>query len=105
MVNLIADLADIIALLYGERGGVVLVILFLGTLFFMGSLMIIVLTLVRFFSFVFSLLRKVFLRYRNRTLSIWKSDTLPAVLPVHGKRRWRSLRGAGRQRVPQTDAY
>lgn len=69
MVNLIADLADIIALLHGERGGVVLVILFLGTLYFMGSLMIIVLTLVRFFSFVFSLLRKVFLRYRNKKIN------------------------------------
>ncbi|EAB3603239.1 hypothetical protein D9N40_24370 [Salmonella enterica] len=69
MVNLIADLADIIALLHGEHGGVVLVILFLGTLFFMGSLMIIVLTLVRFFSFVFSLLRKVFLRYRNKKIN------------------------------------
>ncbi|EEI6292607.1 hypothetical protein GUQ00_000528 [Salmonella enterica] len=64
MVNLIADLADIIALLHGEHGGVVLVILFLGTLFFMGSLMIIVLTLVRFFSFIFSLLKRVV--YRNR---------------------------------------
>ncbi len=69
MVNLIADLADIIALLHGEHGGVVLVILFLGTLYFMGSLMIIVLTLVRFFSFVFSLLRKVFLRYRNKKIN------------------------------------
>ncbi|EAA6842435.1 hypothetical protein DRX19_15565 [Salmonella enterica subsp. enterica] len=69
MVNLIADLADIIALLHGEHGGVVLVILFLGTLFFMGSLVIIVLTLVRFFSFVFSLLRKVFLRYRNKKIN------------------------------------
>lgn len=69
MVNLIADLADIIALLHGEHGGVVLVILFLGTLFFMGSLMIIVLTLVRFFSFIFSLLRKVFLRYRNKKIN------------------------------------
>lgn len=69
MVNLIADLADIIALLHGEHGGVVLVILFLGTLYFMGSLMIIVLALVRFFSFVFSLLRKVFLRYRNKKIN------------------------------------
>lgn len=69
MVNLIADLADIIALLHGEHGGIVLVILFLGTLFFMGSLVIIVLTLVRFFSFVFSLLRKVFLRYRNKKIN------------------------------------
>lgn len=69
MVNFIADLADIIALLHGEHGGVVLVILFLGTLFFMGSLVIIVLTLVRFFSFVFSLLRKVLLRYRNKKIN------------------------------------
>lgn len=69
MVNLIADLADIIALLHGEHGGVVLVILFLGTLYFMGSLMIIVLALVRFFSFVFSLLRKLFLRYRNKKIN------------------------------------
>ncbi|EBM3648217.1 hypothetical protein DXW22_23490 [Salmonella enterica] len=69
MVNLIADLADISALLHGEHGGVVLVILFLGTLFFMGSLMIIILTLVRFFSFVLSLLRKVFLRYRNKKIN------------------------------------
>lgn len=69
MVNFIADLADIIALLHGEHGGVVLVILFLGTLFFMGSLVIIVLTLVRFFSFFFSLLRKVFLRYRNKKIN------------------------------------
>lgn len=69
MVNLIADLADISALLHGEHGGVVLVILFLGTLFFMGSLVIIVLTLVRFFSFVFSLLRKVLLRYRNKKIN------------------------------------
>lgn len=69
MPDLMADLADIIALLHGEHGGVVLVILFLGALFFMGSLMIIVLTLVRFFSFVFSLLRKVFLRYRNKKIN------------------------------------
>lgn len=38
MVDLMADLADIIALLHGEHGGVVLVILFLGTLYFMGGL-------------------------------------------------------------------
>ncbi|PUO37782.1 hypothetical protein DAX99_25415 [Salmonella enterica subsp. enterica] len=69
MVNLIADLADISVLLHGEHGGVVLVILFLGTLFFMGSLMIIVLTLVRLFSFIFSLLRKVLLRYRNKKIN------------------------------------
>ncbi|EAA8668230.1 hypothetical protein A6856_25355 [Salmonella enterica] len=69
MVNLITDLADISALLHGEHGGVVLVILFLGTLFFMGNLMIIVLTLVRLFSFIFSLLRKVLLRYRNKKIN------------------------------------
>ncbi|EBR9314945.1 hypothetical protein D4F06_26785 [Salmonella enterica subsp. enterica serovar Muenchen] len=69
MVNLITDLADISALLHGEHGCVVLVILFLGTLFFMGNLMIIVLTLVRLFSFIFSLLRKVLLRYRNKKIN------------------------------------
>ncbi|EKP7536947.1 hypothetical protein P3133_000923 [Salmonella enterica] len=64
MPDLMAEIADISALLHGEHGGVVLVILFLGALFFMGSLMIIVLTLVRFFSFIFSLLKRVV--YRNR---------------------------------------
>ncbi|ENE1198143.1 hypothetical protein ABM196_001860 [Salmonella enterica] len=61
MPDLMAELANISALLHGEHGGVILVILFLGTLFFMGSLMTIVLTL---FSFIFSLLKRVV--YRNR---------------------------------------
>lgn len=52
MVDLMADLADISALLHGEYGGVVLVILFSGTLFLMSCLTIIVLALVRFFSFI-----------------------------------------------------
>lgn len=69
MVNLITDLADINDLLHGEHGGIVLVILFLGTLFFMGNFMIIVLALVRFFSFVFCLIRKVSLRYRNKKIN------------------------------------
>lgn len=66
MVDLTAGLADISALLHGEHGGVILVILFSGTLFFMGNLMIMVFALVRFFSFIFSLLRKVLLIYRNK---------------------------------------
>lgn len=57
MVNLIPDLAGISALLNGDLGGVVLVILFLGTLLFVGNLMLIVLALVRFFLFSFSLLK------------------------------------------------
>ncbi len=52
MVNLIPDLAGIRALLHGDLGGVVLVILFLGTLLFVGNLMLIVLASVRFFLFV-----------------------------------------------------
>ncbi|MJZ42560.1 hypothetical protein DS487_16985 [Salmonella enterica subsp. enterica] len=68
-VNLIADLADISALLHGEYGGVVLVILFLGTLYSMVNLMIIVLASVRFFLFVFCLLRKLILRYRNKKIN------------------------------------
>ncbi|HDC1597080.1 TPA: hypothetical protein O7V39_003429 [Salmonella enterica] len=59
MPDLMAELANISALLHGEHGGVILVILFLGTLFFMGSLMTIVLTL---FSFIFSLLKRVVYR-------------------------------------------
>ncbi len=57
MVNLIPDLAGISALLNGDLGGVVLVILFLGTLLFVGNLMLIVLASVRFFLFSFSLLK------------------------------------------------
>lgn len=57
MVNLIPDLAGISALLHGDLGGVVLVILFLGTLLFVGNLMLIVLASVRFFLFAFSLLK------------------------------------------------
>lgn len=57
MVNLIPDLAGISALLNGDLGGVVLVILFLGTLLFVGNLMLIVLASVRFFLFFFSLLK------------------------------------------------
>lgn len=52
MVNLIPDLAGIRALLHGDLGGVVLVILFLGTLLFVGNLMLIALASVRFFLFV-----------------------------------------------------
>lgn len=69
MVDLTADLAGISALLHGENGGVIFVILFLGILLFMGNLMIIGLVLVRFFSFIFSLLRKVILRYRNKKIN------------------------------------
>lgn len=57
MVNLIPDLAGISALLNGDLGGVVLIILFLGTLLFVGNLMLIVLASVRFFLFSFSLLK------------------------------------------------
>lgn len=57
MVNLIPDLAGISALLNGDLGGVVLVILFLGTLLFVRNLMLIVLASVRFFLFSFSLLK------------------------------------------------
>lgn len=57
MVNLIPDLAGISALLNGDLGGVVLIILFLGTLLFLGNLMLIVLASVRFFLFAFSLLK------------------------------------------------
>lgn len=52
MVNLIPDLEGIRALLHGDLGGVVLVILFLGTLLFVGNVMLIVLASVRFFLFV-----------------------------------------------------
>lgn len=51
MVNLIPDLAGISTLLHGDLGAVVLVILFLGTLLFVGNLMLIVLASVRFFLF------------------------------------------------------
>lgn len=51
MENLIPDLAGISALLHGDLGAVVLVILFLGTLLFVGNLMLIVLASVRFFLF------------------------------------------------------
>lgn len=69
MVDLTTELAGISALLHGEYGCVILVILFLGTLFFIGYLMIIVLALVRFFPFICSLLRKVLLRYRNKKVN------------------------------------
>ncbi|EAR6585357.1 hypothetical protein EVK82_18580 [Salmonella enterica] len=57
----IENLADIIDLLRGVNG-VVLVILYLDTLFFMDILIIIA-------PFVFSFLRKVFLRYRNKKIN------------------------------------
>ncbi|EKA8564079.1 hypothetical protein OMN65_000492 [Salmonella enterica] len=68
MVDLMADLADISALLHGEYGGVVLVILFSGTLFLMGCLTTIVLALVRFFSFILGLLRQVRVRDGNKKI-------------------------------------
>lgn len=69
MVDLTTELAGISALLHGEYGGVIFAILFTGILLVIGYLMIIVLALVRFFSFIFSLLRKVLLRYSNKNVN------------------------------------
>ncbi len=57
MVNLIPDLVGISALLHGDLGGVVLDILFLGTLLFWLQLD------------SFYLLRKVTLRYGNKKIN------------------------------------
>lgn len=59
MVNLIADLADIIALLHGEHGGVVLVILFLGLIFGVISMSILVISVIRCIFGAYQLLKRV----------------------------------------------
>lgn len=65
MVNLIADLADIIALLHGEHGGVVLVILFLGLIFRVISMSILVISVIRCIFGAYQLLKRVVFRNRD----------------------------------------
>lgn len=65
MVNLIADLADIIALLHGEHGGVVLVILFLGFIFGVISMSILVISVIRCIFGAYQLLKRVVFRNRD----------------------------------------
>ncbi|EAQ4581934.1 hypothetical protein EG896_04400 [Salmonella enterica] len=65
MVNLIADLADIIALLHGEHGGVVLVILFLGLIFGVISMSILVISVIRCIFGAYQLLKRVVFRNRD----------------------------------------
>lgn len=71
MVNLIADFPAFLKILHMDTpwDGEHLVLVFICVLCYGVFFTIIVLTLVSFFSFIFSLLRKVLLRYRNKKIN------------------------------------
>lgn len=66
MGDLMASISNVSVLLHGEYGGLVLIILFLGTLCCLVNLMIVVVGLVRLLSYIFGLFSSVMLRYRNK---------------------------------------